>query len=324
MTDRHACLTIEEAARRLLSIERPLLLTHKNPDGDTVGSAAALCAFFRQLGRRPLYMSEHPLPARLAFLREGEERATSVPDGYTPMAVDVASLAQLGALADILTDTPVALTIDHHAIATPFADTLCLPEACSAGEVIYRVLSHLCETHGLCLSVPVARALYAAISSDTGGFRYSNTTADTHRIAAHLLTFAFDHATIDRRLFESKSEAQLRAEGLTASCLRREGSVTYAVIDREARAAHDLAYDDLDTAIDIVRSLTGTTVAVVAKQTDAGDVKFSLRSTGPDVAAVAAAFGGGGHVRAAGCTLTDEPSVAMRRVLDALHARGVV
>ncbi len=321
-------LTVAQAAKRLLSIERPLLLTHKNPDADTVGSAAALCAFFRARGKAPLYMSEEPLPERLRFLTENDTRTEHVPQGYTPIAVDVASYAQLGRLADALADTPVALTIDHHAVATPFSDTLCIPEASSAGEVIYYLLCEIQDSQENkerpVLCTDIARALYAAVSSDTGGFRFDNTTAETHRIAAHLLTFPFDHADIDRRLFETKSMKQLSAEALTAAHLCRDGDVTYAVIDRVARETRGLAYADFDTAIDVVRSLQGTKVAVVAKETDEGNVKFSLRSTDADVASVAAKFGGGGHRRAAGCTLSDEPHTAMRRLLAALREGGAV
>ncbi len=323
-----SALTVAEAARRLVSVERPLLLTHKNPDGDTVGSAAALCAFFRAQGKTPLYMSEAPLPRRLQFLMDNDTRTEHVPTGYTPIAVDVASYAQLGTLAHALADTPVYLSIDHHAVASPFADTLCIPDAGSAGEVVYSLLAEIEgreQTAGVpVLTTEIARSLYAAVSSDTGGFRFDNTTARTHRIAAHLLSFPFDHADIDRRLFETKSMQQLRAEGMTASLLRQSGTVTYAVIDRASREAQGLTYEDFDTAIDIVRSLQGTDIAVVAKETDEGNVKFSLRSTGADVAAVAAAFGGGGHRRAAGCTLSDEPQAAMERLLCALRKGGTV
>ncbi len=319
MSAPYPALTLSQAALALCAIERPAILTHKNPDGDTVGCAAALCAFFDACGRAPVYMSEQPIPERLAFLVQNCTRAEVLPEGYTPIAVDVASTAQLGDLVDLLAHTPVALTIDHHRVSVPFAPTLCMPDACSAGEVLVHLFSHIGATGGQAMTTAMAYALYAAISSDTGSFRYANTTSETHRMTAELLAFPFDHADIDRRLFDTKAHAQLRAEGLTASLLQCEGPITYAVLDRATCEAHGLSYEDLDTAIDIVRSLRGTAVAIVAKETDTGLTKLSLRSTAADVAAVAARFRGGGHKLAAGCTLQDKPAQAMRLVLDAVH-----
>lgn len=296
--------------RRLLGIKNPVIVTHTRPDGDTVGTAAALCAFYREKNIPVGYMSDGDIPERLAFLMKDERRVTD-PQGYTPIAVDVAASTQLGGLSDVLGDgNKIALMLDHHAVGMPFADGYIDASASSAGEVLFSVFSAL-EADGIpALSVGTAEKIYAAVSSDTGGFRFSNATAKTHAAVAGLLAFDFDHADIDRRLFDEKPLTQIRAESLVGRALRTRGDITYAVIDKAAREAAGLAFSDFETAIDVVRSLSGTAVAFTVKETDDRDFRVSLRSTGTDVAAVAAAFGGGGHIRAAGCNVQAEDAAA--------------
>lgn len=318
-----APLTPEEFLNRLLAVKDPVIVTHARPDGDTVGTAAALIAAYRALGVRACYLSEEPLPERIAFLLEGCER-TEAAKGRTPIAVDVASPRQLGALAAPLADgAAVALMLDHHEIGTPFAPYLLSAGASSAGEVLFAVLDAAVRRGILTLTKEIAAPLYAAISSDTGGFRFANTTPRTHRIAADLLETGIDAAEINRRLFETKTRAQLRAEGLTARLLHLPAPhVAGAIITQRELSENGLSSSDLDTAVDIVRSLGGTEVAYVIKETAEGDYRVSLRSVSTDVAAVAKEFGGGGHTRAAGCTVkATDPCAAEAALLAALRSR---
>jgi phosphoesterase RecJ-like protein len=161
------------------------------------------------------------------------------------------------------------------------------------------------ESRGLIkITKEIAYPIYTAISSDTGGFAFSNATADTHRAAADLISFGIDHADINRRLFMSKSRAQIRAEGFVASKIATDGKgkIAYASISRAECESLGLDVSDFETAIDVVRSLMGAEVAFVVKETDRG-FKASIRSTGANVAEIAARHGGGGHVRAAGCNI---------------------
>lgn len=319
MSREFARLTAEEAADVLLHVERPLIVTHKNPDGDTVGTAAALFFMFRALVKEARVAVEAELPERLSFILPSEALARPPFDGRTPITVDVASRAQLGALSDVLGEGSIALSIDHHAVGTLFAPTFCLPDVSSAAEALFHVWSTSALRTAAPMNADIARALYTAISSDTGGFRYANTSAETHRTVAELLALPFDAADVNHRLFSSKSSAQIRAEGITATHVKGEGKVAYAVIDRATRAAEGLSLLDFDCAIDVVRSLRGCEVAFVVKETDGGESRVSLRSTGADVARIAAAFGGGGHVRAAGCTLKMPPEDAAARIMELLR-----
>jgi phosphoesterase RecJ-like protein len=293
-------LTLSECVDRLLEIENPLVIMHIRPDGDTVGSAAALCEIFKALGKSAKYFSEDGIPERLAFLTEGLERG-DVSEGLDAVSIDVASPAQMGRISDSVT---VKLAIDHHAVNTPFAPNYTVHTVSSAGEVLHGIAKEL-EARGLIkITEKIAYPIYTAISSDTGGFAFSNTTPETHRAAADLIELGIDHADINRRLFMSKSQSQIRAEGFVASKMRTvaDGKIAYASLSSAECESLGLDISDFETAIDVVRSLMGTEIALVVKETDRG-FKASMRSTGANVAEIAARHGGGGHVRAAGCNV---------------------
>ncbi len=293
-------LTLAECADKIVEAKKPLVIMHIRPDGDTVGSAAALCEIFKALGREARYTCDDAIPERLAFLLS-DFRREDVTDGYGAISIDVASPSQMGALAD---KVKVEFMIDHHALSTPFAPHYTLPAASSAGEVLYGIAKEL-EGRGLIkISPRLAYLLYAAISSDTGGFVFSNATEATYRAAADLVALGIDHADINHRLFMSKSKEQILAEGFTASKIKTsaDGRISYATISRGEIDALgvDIAY--FDCAIDVVRSLLGAEIAFIVKETDRG-LKASMRSTGANVAEIAAKHGGGGHIRAAGCAV---------------------
>ena len=300
-------LTAKECAERLLKIEKPIVFIHVRPDGDATGSGAALCELFRQLGRDCALLSADRIPARLEFILE--KTATKVADtaeGFTPVSIDVASPSQLGSLIEY-EDKP-ALMIDHHAVGESFADYYIAPKASSAAEALIDIIDEL-EAMGLVkMNGTLAYALYAAISSDTGCFAYSNAGPKTHRCAARLIEYGIDSADINHRLFNSKSKEQLKAEGFVASKLKSDmsGKVAYAAITLAEREELGLESEHFDTAIDIVRSILGAEIAFVVKEGAPQKYKISLRSTGADVSRIAAELGGGGHVRAAGCSATAE------------------
>ena len=295
-------LSKREAAERLLGYKNPIVIMHARPDGDTVGSASALIKILRLLGKEAEYASADPISQRLEFLLLGEKRAESL-EGRELIAIDVASPAQLGTLAEYKDN--ISLTIDHHRVNSPFSDNLTLPDASSAGEALFSVLSELIDMGKCRLTKEIAYPMYSAISSDTGGFIYSSATPDTYRLAARLIETGIDFADINHRLFNSKSKEQLSAEGFIASKLKTEadGKIAYATLSKEDRLSLGLSGEHFETAIDVVRSVLGAEIAIFVRENDDGSVKASMRSTGTNVAEIAALFGGGGHIRAAGCTL---------------------
>ena len=298
----YKALTPKEAAEKLLTYQSPVVIMHARPDGDTVGSAMALIEILGKLGIDAEYASADEISQRLAFLTDGKKRAESL-EGRGLIAIDVASPAQLGSLASY--KDKITLTIDHHRVNSPFSDNLTLPDASSAGEALFSVLAELINMKRCELDSDIAYPMYAAISSDTGGFLFSSATSDTYKLAARLIETGIDFADINHRLFHSKSKEQIKAEGFIASKLMTsaDGKIAYATLSKEDRANLGLSSEHFETAIDVVRSLLHSEVAVFVRENDDGSVKASMRSTGLNVAEIAAEFGGGGHIRAAGCTL---------------------
>lgn len=309
-------LSKKEFADRILEIERPMILIHRRPDGDTVGTATALATIYRLLGKKAVILSSDAIPKRLAFIPEevGIEVTYQPTDGEY-ISVDVASPEQLGTLSHLA--DKIKIMIDHHEVGKIFADSYIIPGASSAAEVLFDLVSELIEMGKISLTRELASSLYTAISSDTGAFRYSNTSPRTLRTAASLIECGIDFASINHRLFCSKSGEELSAEGFVASSLKTEldGAIAYVVITRRDMDSLSLTDEHFETAVDVVRSLSGVKVAVAFKEQKDGAFRASLRSTGANVAAVAEKFGGGGHIRASGCTLNKENG---KEAIDAL------
>ena len=302
MTD-YKILTCEECADALLKAENPTILIHVRPDADAIGSAAALFLIFKHLGKASKITCEHDVPERLEFILDYtgaifDKNAKS----DCAIAIDVASRAQLGTLADRF--PTVSLMIDHHAKGTPFADCYAIPDMSSAGEVLYGVAEVLIKRGLISLDEKLAYALYSSISSDTGRFCYKSASPKTYRTAATLMECGIDWADINHKLFFSKSEKQIKAEGLVSSKIVTEGSISYATITIAERDALLLLEEHFETAIEVVRSVRGTEVSFFIREVADGKFKASLRSTTKNVAKVAEIFGGGGHILAAGCTLS--------------------
>lgn len=318
----YARLSLSETVAHLLAAENPLILIHTKPDGDCYGSAAALSQIFTLLGKDSSIFSPEPIPERLGFIAALSD-AKPYEEGriYTPIAIDVASPSQLGAAEGRF--SPV-LQIDHHARGIRFADFYLDADAAAAGEIVYEIAKMLLA-EGKISEIPprLASAIYTAIASDTGCFRQANTTAKTHTVAAHLISLGADFAAVNHALFEAKSPRQMRAEATVMANIRlhmndKVASFTSLKKDRERDG---LLTEDFETSIDIVRAVKGVEVAVVVKEADTKEnlYKISFRSTGADVSRVAAHFGGGGHIRAAGCTVEAENAEkALAMVLEML------
>ena len=314
-------LSAVECLEILEGITRPLIVMHSNPDADTVGSAAALADIYSQLGIKAQYACADKIPERLAFLLEGVGRAEKF-DGLEPIAIDTASPKTLGGYEQAFTKLyPPRLMIDHHELGVEFADFYKISGASSAGEVLFGIVELLVAKGKITLTKALASHLFAAISSDTGAFRFSNATPETYRIAARLIDTGIDHADISHRLYFSKPASQIRAEGAVARKIKTAygGRVAYAAITLSDIADEQLEFADFETGIEIVRSLIGAEVALILKERTAGCFKVSMRSLGADVSGVAAQFGGGGHVRAAACTLeAASASDAAEQMLEAI------
>ena len=312
-------LTASEAAARIQGEVNTLILFHRHPDGDAVGSGFALKLLLEQMGCRALCSCDDPLPERLEFLAGDKQesiRAEDIPADFCPgqiITVDTASPAQVGEQYSLY-EGRIDLMIDHHERGEMYADGWILGGASSAGEMIYRISRELLRTGRIdAIPTEVDRLLYAAISSDTGCFRYSNASPSAHEAAAELLQAGFDAADINHRLFGVKSHKLLLAEKLGFERLHLFANGRIAIVDMpmSVKRAHGLTDEHLDTLVDVARGLQGVQLAAAIRQpSDEGVYRVSMRSScHVDVSDICASFGGGGHVKAAGCTVVSDSGI---------------
>jgi len=285
------------------------VLAHKNPDEDTVGGSVALCAALRRMGKRARVLCSDPFSRQYAYLNLDGEAPEFEPSCY--VAVDVADPVLLGGYEG----APVRLCIDHHPSNRLYAEDTCLaPTAAATCELLFDILAAL----GMKLDAFLANALYSGVAGDTGCFRFTNTTARTHEIAAALLAAGADAGNINRVLFEQKPmryyEIERRAlEGLKSYA---DGRCVCIAVTSEMKAACGADDSDLENISSLPRSIEGVLIGVTLKEQPGGRVRVSVRTQAPiDASAICGALGGGGHARAAGCEISGPPDAARERVL---------
>ena len=305
-------LDMDALCDRICRPKKTLIVYHVRSDADAVGSAFALRDILTSMGIPALCACADEVPDRLRFLTASVQGSVVIEEGMEldherVISVDSASCEQLGSIYEkIRRDMDVM--IDHHGTGTPYADNYIDPTASATGEIIYMLGKRLME-RGELSAIPhrALNCIYAAICSDTGSFRFSNVTPRTFRIASELLEAGVCGDEICRALYESKSLKQIKAEGEAARrlILHNGGRVASVTFPYSSKFSLSLSDEHLETIIDIPRAVSGVEVAFCVKQPEQNDVfRVSMRSNGDfDVAAICAKFGGGGHKRAAGCTL---------------------
>lgn len=294
-------MTRIETALYLLKFDKFAIVTHRRPDGDTLGSAALLCRGLRQLGKTAHVLENPETTEKYAPLHEGLTKAWAE-EGDTVVCVDVASPNMLGAHFAPLQEK-IQLRIDHHGSATPFTPfELVEPKTASCGEIVYGVL----QVMGAKLDIPMAQALYTAISTDTGCFRYANTTAETLRVAADCKEAGADTFRLNQELFETNSLARLRLQGwlVENALFLQGGKIAICALPLSKEQELGLTEDDMENISGFPRSIAGVKIAATLRQETAETVKMSVRAVpGYDAAAICATFGGGGHKGAAGASM---------------------
>lgn len=320
---------LDELIERLEEPANTLILFHRNPDADAIGSAFALGRLLEQLGSNARCVCCDEVPANLRFLMHGVQE-TVLPDAvladFEPtriISVDTASRSQMGALSASFEDC-VDLMIDHHESDDSYgAQCYIRADAAATGEIIFDVIKQLASEGRIEIDEEMCIDLYAAISGDTGCFRYSNVTPKTHIRAAELVASGIDCAYINRCLFENKSLERLRAQSAAISNMElfANGKIAVVTFPYALKVALGLSDADLDALVDIPRSLSNVEVAFCIRQPlPEGKFRVSARSNGAiDVAALCRKFEGGGHARAAGCTLAaTDIGEAMHRIVSAI------
>ena len=306
-------LTAKDVSLALCDKNDILILFHHNPDGDATGSAFALKSFLDTIGKRAVCLCSDPIPERLRFISDGlQDDVNELPDGFVPeliLSVDTASPAQLGTLYEKY-QGKIDIMIDHHGKGTPYADNYIVPTASSCGEVIYEIITMIASQLDVDIPVSAKSLIYAAISSDTGCFRYSNVAPSTHIIAASLIESGVDAADINHKLFGMKSLKQMQVEhaGFERMNLHLGGKLAIITFPYDLKEQYGADNEHLETLVDVARCIRGVEVAAVIKQPEPESrFRVSMRSSCDlDVSEICALYGGGGHVRAAGCTIVSD------------------
>lgn len=305
-------LTLEETVERLREKKDTLILCHSRPDCDTIGSGLALKKLLEAMGMRAHCICESELPHRLEFLPTGQGSflPANIPADLKVervISVDTASPMQLGDLEQDYLDR-VELMIDHHGKGKQYADGYIIPDISATGEMIFGISRELLRLGAIKeISKETDTCIYAAISSDTGCFKYSSVSPNTHMIAAELLRSGIDAGNINHHLFDCKPFVQLKTEqlGFENMTLYDDGRIGIIEFPYELKAANGILDQYMETLVDVARSVEGVEIAAVIRQPkDEGVFRCSMRSScDVDVSRICGRLGGGGHVKAAGCTV---------------------
>jgi phosphoesterase RecJ-like protein len=322
VSDRKAFLGFVESHSRFL------LTTHINPDGDGLGSEIALGLWLRASGKQVAVLNDSMVPNAFVFLTrfqlveafEPELAEQRFGEADALVVLDTSNRQRIGRLAPLL-DRHVITTavVDHHVSHTNGFGQINViePEASSTGEIVYDLIR---EAAGRITS-DMAEALYVALMTDTGQFRFSNTDSHAHRMAAELLSHGIDPQKIHAQVYSHASAGRLRFFGEVLSRLEvlEDGKVVVLEAAPEQFQRHGLVGADTENLVDIPRNIAGVDVVVLFSEVEPGKVKVSLRSTGrASIDQVASKFGGGGHLHAAGVLLRGSRAEARARILPEL------
>lgn len=307
-------IAMKEAVSFLKKAEDILILSHQSPDGDTMGSALALYEALKQEGKRVKIDCSDGLPERFClFSRPVFEEF--VPQ--TIVAVDIADKKLLGERMQPYADA-VALCIDHHPTNTGYAQMLLLEETAAATcEILYHLLQKM-ETK---ITPQIASYLYMGLATDTGCFKFSNTTPRTHETAAKLMLLGAEYIRINVRFFETKSKSRIMVERQALDSMRFyfKERCALIIVTRDMIDQTGADESELDGISAIPRQIEGVEVGITMREKDNGLYKVSVRTAETiDASQICRLLGGGGHMRASGCTVEGGQETALKKVLSAV------
>src|SRR5881398_107740 len=312
-----------EVAAVLAPGRRVVLTTHVNADGDGVGSEVALWHLLMARGLKPVIANPTPVPDRFVFLLpagadHSERAAKEIEAADVVVVLDISELSRLGDLQRAIKQSHAVACIDHHVSqgSLPEGPRLVAPEAAATAELVF---DFACAV-GWPLSRDAARALYVGLLTDTGAFRFANTSPRALRVAGALLERGVDPESIYESVYASAPEGRVRlmTEVLQTLVVEPEAGLAWVTVPPDALERHGATADDLDGIVEFPRSIAGVRLALLFRPISGGRIKVSLRSMGNvDVAVLAHQFGGGGHAKAAGASLPGTMADVQRQVLGA-------
>ncbi len=316
-------ITLMDAADFLKNNDNYVILTHQNPDGDTLGSGFGLAMLLNKMGKKSTVICPDEFPEKYSYFTSLAPQNADFNRKITVVAVDVADTKLLGNLENEYASR-VELCIDHHISNIGYAAATYLDSDAAANcECIY----DLAKALSVEIDENLALALYTGISTDTGCFRFSNTTAKTHRIGADLIELGIDTAEINRIMFETKSRIRVELEKMALDAMEFHFDDKCAIITvtREMYEKTGCKDEDLEGITSISRSIEGVMVGVTLREREDGSFKISVRTYPPvDASKICKRVGGGGHIRAAGCQLGAEFTAEQARTEILKHVKAVM
>lgn len=318
--------TLKEIGNVLQDASNIYIYPHIDADGDTIGSSVALCRVLRQLGKEAYVLIEEPVPDNLQFMDRGyctmDEKRLETAD--LSICVDCGDKSRFPGRVESFIKSDVTVCLDHHATTEEYADYNYVdPSASATGEIVFDLIQTMApagtgssgpgparagseENNGWKIDKETGEALFAAITTDTGDFQYSNATKRTHEIVAQLYDSGMDHHEVSVEIYENVKFNQLELSNKVMSTARlfADGKGIIAHVTQDMLKKTGSTMDDTSGMVATLRSIAGVEVSCFLKETEEGSIKVSMRAKSyADVSGIAESHDGGGHARAAGCTL---------------------
>lgn len=319
---------LDRALRFIQEHDQFLVVAHVNPDGDAISSTLAIGWLLNLWDKTFTMVNENQIPVRLQFMANTDNvmiheelDQAEAPAFQAVICVDCADYDRIGRIKEWITSDVPLLNIDHHPTNNRYGSVACIRDnAAATAEILFDMFAQGKVT----LDLDVSTMLYTGLLTDTGGFRYSNTTPHVMAIASALLALGVDGNDIADRLLEKMSFAQMSLiqKGLGRLAFSDDHRIAWLYITPEDMTETGALNEDLEGLVNYPRNVEGVEVGLLFKVNANGRIKVSMRSAGKvNVAEVAQTFGGGGHVRAAGCTLTEPLDDTIKAVLEQVKQR---
>ncbi len=309
--------TLESIGGILEAAESVYIFPHILMDGDAMGSAAALCRTLRSLGKKAYILLEDKVPDYLEFLGDGlcTYDRDLIDDPDVCLCIDCGEIGRFPERAETFGKGKTKVCIDHHSTSEPFTDYNYIDgSAAATGEIVYRLM----KTMDWIVTKEIAEAIFAAITTDTGNFQYSNTTRESHEIVLALYDSGMDFNKVSVELYQNESMAKFKLESsiMETAQLVAGGLGVIAWVTSEMLDVCNARIEETEGVVGKLRSIKGVQIAMLIKENGNDCIKVAMRAKDRgDVAKISLKFGGGGHVKAAGCTICGSSVAEVRETM---------
>ena len=310
-------MSIEDILLEIRKRETFLITTHVNPEGDAIGSSLALALALSSIGKKVEVITQDPVPKGLKFLPSSDtiKQAKSIDRRFDAViTVDCGDLERVGFLKIDNIPGDILINIDHHVTNKGFGAVNFVEDAVASAQLIYDIMKRL----NISLTPDIATCIYTAIMTETGSFRYSNTTSETFKIAQEMVSAGAMPWNIAEQIFNRNNIGRIKLLGLILESLDRsdDGKISWITVKEQMYRETGTSKEDVEDFINFPRSIEGVEVAILFRESNQG-WKISLRSNGKvDVSNMALEFGGGGHSMAAGFFIQGGHEEVKKRVVD--------